>query len=158
MIRDCFRPFALVFLLFSAGACRTTGQLATPHVAGYHDPETLRCAHATESGECAYYSVSIIDLLAHASQYDQKEVQLVGYVVLEFEGNAVCLSREDALVGISANCLWLSLEEFDGSALRGFKEGYALVRGRFDATYGGHFGSHPGAIGGVNRLEAWSIP
>lgn len=48
-----------------------------------------------------------------------------------------------------------SRSESDGG---GFREGYAIVDGTFDATYGGHFSSHPGAITGVNRLEAWSIP
>lgn len=122
-----------------------------------HDLDEPTCVPEYVDGPCAYYQVSIIDLIAHPKQFHGKVVQLVGYAQLEFEGNEICLSRDDSVFGVTDNCLWLGLETFDGSHLAGFKEGYAIVQGTFNGEHGGHMGLYRGAIGDLERFDPWSL-
>jgi hypothetical protein len=53
--------------------------------------------------------VSVIQLIAQPEKFDGKRVRFIGFLRLEFEGNAIFLHREDFDRGISRNGLWVNV-------------------------------------------------
>jgi hypothetical protein len=113
-------------------------------------------ASAASAGEPIY--ASLVQLLATPERFDGKLVQVVGYVHLEFEGNQICLHREDVRVHLSRNCLWLVPPELSADARSQASDRYNIVIGRFNARSKGHMGLFSGAIEEVSRLDPWGPP
>ncbi|MEO8803474.1 MAG: hypothetical protein ABI304_06660 [Rudaea sp.] len=99
-------------------------------------------------------SVSLIQLIANPDRYEGKLVQVTGFVVLEFEGNAIYLHREDFENSLPANGLWLNAAKCNGRG-KSFTKGYAIVAGKFTGTRHGHMGLWSGEIYDVQRCDAW---
>ena len=100
--------------------------------------------------------VSIIRLIASPEQYDGKRVNIVGFLRLEFEGDAIYLHREDYLKGMMANAVGLILP--DRKAFSKYDKQYVLVEGTFvrcdDSRSACCFSGH---IEKINRLEPWTF-
>jgi len=83
--------------------------------------------------------VSMVQLIANPAAYDGRLVRFHGYVNLEFEGNAVYLHRDDYEQAIFENGFSLgdvsACMKLDGTR---FKQGYAVVVGRFSSSEHGH--------------------
>jgi hypothetical protein len=104
------------------------------------------------------YQASIVQILAHRDRYDGKEVQIEGFLEVEFEGTAIYLSKDDADYGITRNGFWVT---FDGRAVP-YKKGsngptqyhrkYVLIEGTFDKDLMGHCSLWQGTIKNVNRI------
>jgi hypothetical protein len=118
-----------------------------------------KCEALDSAGHCTRYGVSMVELLARPEMFHGKRVRVIGYVRLEFEGNAIYLSKESYEAAIAKNALWLDPPIGSALAKKGAKWGprYAIVEGRFDATMTGHMGSFSGAITDTTRLEPWKI-
>jgi hypothetical protein len=54
---------------------------------------------------------SLIAVIANPDSFREKSVELQGYLVMEFEHHALYLNKESATVGLSANGVWLDLED-----------------------------------------------
>lgn len=105
------------------------------------------------------YRISLINLIATPEKFHNKKVRVIGAGRLEFEGNAICLSKDDIAYRISRNCLWINidpetiratqekLEEFNGK--------YVLIEGVFNAENTGHMGMNSGGIENINRYDLW---
>jgi hypothetical protein len=115
-----------------------------------------RCVASKFSDKCTY-EVSIIELISRPELFHGKQVRVIGYVRLEFEGNAIYLSKESHEAGIFKNALWLDPPPRSPLAQKGASWGprYAIVEGRFDATDHGHLGLFSGAITDTTRLDPW---
>ena len=98
---------------------------------------------------------SIIRLIANPKEYDGKIVRLIGYVNLEFEGNAIYLHKEDCKRGIDANGLWLNVDEQVRKNRKRYHHKYILIEGTFDAKDKGHLNGWPGAVGKITRWYIW---
>jgi hypothetical protein len=97
-------------------------------------------------------SVSLITLIANPERYEGKVVRVIGFVQLEFEGNAIYVHEEDFRRAITDNALWLDVPR----GFRGYEAGsYAIVEGTFTAKDRGHMGMFSGDIKNVTRLEPW---
>ena len=100
--------------------------------------------------------VSLVQLIANAEKFDGRPVRVYGVIQLEFEGNALYLSKEHLHQGIYKNAVWLSpdyaLLEAKPEELRKLNGRYVLVEGRFSAKNTGHLGLFSGAIENVTRL------
>ena len=100
--------------------------------------------------------VSIIELIANPEKYDSKLVRVIGVGNLEFEGNYICLSKEDWEQS-GSNQIWIEL----GTRATPYQEAqayngkYVIVEGFFDKDNCGHFGIFHGAITKVSRYELW---
>jgi hypothetical protein len=92
--------------------------------------------------------ISLIELIANPARFDGKQVRVTGYLVREFEGDAVYLHRDDYDHGIRRNGLWLTFSK-DGADLRCKTLRYAFVQGKFVAKNRGHLGLWSGAIEGI---------
>jgi hypothetical protein len=77
-------------------------------------------------------SVSLIQLIANPERYNGKPVRLIGFLRLEFEGDALYLHREDYERGLP-NGIWVD-------------EGIFRV---------GHLDQFGGKLTTINRIEVW---
>jgi hypothetical protein len=110
-------------------------------------------SHLLASPAVAFGSAptSLVALLADPQRFHGKEVTIIGYAHLEFEGCTLCLSRSDSENVIAPNCVALDLPlrpEFTSLSNRN-----VLVRGIFDAKKGADI--YPGSLTRISRYEAW---
>ena len=100
---------------------------------------------------------SLVQLIANPKALDGKLIRVIGFLNLEFEGDAVYLHKEDFEHAISQNGIWVDIpDDFKGrSKLSG---NYVLLEGIFDAKRHGHMGMFSGTIRTVSRAQVWSTP
>lgn len=101
--------------------------------------------------------VSIIQLITNPQQFDGKSIRVIGFMHLEFEGDAVYLHREDFEYSMEKNSLAIELSDSQGRSWRKLNDHYVIVEGRFSATAQGHFGARAGSLQDVIRLSNWSV-
>jgi hypothetical protein len=147
----------VTLLAISLGGCggsppETDRSSAAPHESFAGE---ARCELVDSLGECAVYGVSLIDLIANASDYHGRRVQVIGYVELRFEGNGIYLSGEP-WARIHKNGLWLHPPPEFSLANPEFSPGFMIVNGIFDAEDSGHLGLWSGAIHKIERFERWT--
>jgi hypothetical protein len=113
-----------------------------------------RCVEADTAGACAVYGLSLLELIANPERFHGRRVSVRGYVRLEFEGNAIYLSKESYESRSTRDALWLDPPAKSPLAKPGTKwgPGYASVQGRFDAFDRGHMGMYSGAITDTTRI------
>jgi hypothetical protein len=100
--------------------------------------------------------VSVIALLADPTKYDGKHVRIIGFLRLEFEGNAIFLHREDFEYAISKNALWIDRpEDLSERQVAEVNKRYVICEGTFNAKEHGHMGMFGGALTHVTRLDSW---
>jgi hypothetical protein len=101
-------------------------------------------------------SVSIIDLIANPDMYDGKLVRVIGVGNIEFEGNAIYLSRDDwKYVTKNGLQIELSSNASPRSEAEKFNGKYVIVEGVFNMRNKGHFDMWSGSIINVTRYELW---
>lgn len=102
------------------------------------------------------YDVSMIQLVATPEKYDGRQVRVIGFLRLEFEGDALYLHREDYENGLSRNAVFLSIP---GGTPAGTKErvdnNYVIIEGTFDSKMKGHGHMYSGVIKDIKRLDPW---
>lgn len=100
---------------------------------------------------------SIINLIATPERLDGKEVRVVGYLVVEFEKQALYLSENDGAKRVNRNAVWVSLEGAAeiASRARELNRRYVILEGSFDMGMHGHGGLYSGAIKRLQRLDGW---
>jgi hypothetical protein len=100
---------------------------------------------------------SLIALIASPREFDGKQVRIVGFLRLEFEGNAIYLHKEDYLRGITKNGLWMEMESAS-KKVPGPGDQYVIVEGTFSMQDQGHMGLWSGSIHKVTRVDPWRQP
>ena len=94
-------------------------------------------------------------VLANLSHYNGKDVKLITYASLEFEGQAAYLTEDDYENMIFINGLWLNLpSNIDESKLN--KRGIYAISGTVNLDENGHFGMWIGAID-VKYIEEYLV-
>lgn len=101
--------------------------------------------------------VSMIQLIADPQRFDGQAIRIIGFLRLEFEGNAVYLHREDFEKSILQNGIWIDLTESQLQSSSNLNNGYVLVEGTFSSSEKGHLGLWPGSLRQVSRLSNWSV-
>ena len=103
--------------------------------------------------------VSLVNLIATPEKYNGKTVRVIGISNIEFEGNAIYLSREHLLNGVTKNALWISLNSQaigkTEEELSKYNGQYALVEGVFKKGKYGHMGLFSGSIDNITRFMPW---
>ena len=97
--------------------------------------------------------ISLIHLIQHPSMYHLKQVRVVGFASLEFEGKALYVSREDYENAITKNAVWLDIDLTEN--IRKNHQKHMLVEGVFDQENLGHLKLFSGSITKINRIELW---
>jgi hypothetical protein len=100
--------------------------------------------------------VSIVELLANPLTYDGKQVQIIGFLRLEFEGDALYLHREDFEHAISKNAIWVDRpKDLSKKQTAEVDKKYVICEGTFNARGHGHMGMFSGSLTHITRLESW---
>jgi hypothetical protein len=101
--------------------------------------------------------VSLIQLIANPQLYHMKRVRVIGFLHLEFEGNAIYLHREDLEYGITQNAIWINLpKDITTNQMKAVNGGYVICTAQFVANRHGHMGLFSGEFEGVTRLQMWA--
>lgn len=103
-------------------------------------------------------SVSLIQLISTPKAFDGEDVQVIGFLRLEFEGNALYLHKEDFEQRISKNSVWVSLDAKSQDDAAKLNMQYVMLVGTFDARNKGHMSLHSGALLHIGQISAWPPP
>ena len=99
---------------------------------------------------------SFAAVLANPAHFHGKKIQLKGFLHIEFEGNAIYLSKDDADHLITRNGFWVSFDKqavpFEGNGPKEFHRKWVLIEGVFDKDGGGHMNSWYGEIKNIDRI------
>jgi len=101
--------------------------------------------------------VSMVQLIADPARFDGQAIRLIGYLHLQFEGDAVYLHQEDFRRAIIQNSIAISLTETQRRAAGKLNKGYVLVEGKFRAGAAGHLALWQGGVEDVSRMSAWMV-
>jgi hypothetical protein len=101
--------------------------------------------------------VSIINLIATPEKYHGKKIQIIGYLHLEFEGDAIYLHKEDYVNGISENGLWVNFSDklTRKKKPNDYSDNYVIILGTFNKDGHGHMGLFNGTMDNIIRLDYW---
>jgi hypothetical protein len=83
-------------------------------------------------------------------------VQVVGYLNLEFEGNAIYIHKEDYENALLKNAVWVDIPRNEAiKNAKAFNKKYVIMVGVFDMKDNGHMGMFSGTIKNISRLDLW---
>ena len=101
----------------------------------------------------------MINLIANPDKYDEKKVQVIGYLHLEFEGNGLYLHKEDYDHAITKNAIWVDLgsKHPEVRDLKQYNDHYVIIGGTYDSHMKGHMSLNSGSIKKVTRLDVWDF-
>lgn len=104
------------------------------------------------------YDISMLRLIVTPEKYHNKTVQIIGYLNLEFEGNAIYFHQEDYEIGSSRNGMWVSFNDdvVKKKDLEKYNKKYVIIKGKFDMNSKGHMGMFGGTIKNISRLDVWN--
>jgi len=100
---------------------------------------------AAEAGEL----VSIIELVSNPQNFDGRKVTIVGFLNLEFEGNAIYLHKNDYEYSIYKNGIWCDI---DVAKYSKFNKKHVWLEGTFNTKSKGHMGLWSGSIEKITRV------
>lgn len=103
------------------------------------------------------YSISIVRLIVTPEKYHDKQIQIHGYLNLEFEGDAIYLHKEDRDRALTRNGFWVSFSnKLDPSEIQRLNQSYVLIEGTFDMNSRGHMGLFGGEVKNITRIVKWN--
>jgi len=97
----------------------------------------------------------MVALIATPVKFDGMLVRTLGFLRIEFEGDALYLHEEDYRHGILENSFALRLSESQRAQFKGADLKYVLIEGRVYAKGPESHDMWSGAIGDITRLEVW---
>ena len=98
-------------------------------------------------------SVSLIQLIATPEKYEGKTVLITGFLRLEFEGNSICMHREDCDQNLYQNSLWVNPSKDLFAHSQELNNHYITLVGVFTAKRNGHMGLWPGEISIISYIR-----
>jgi hypothetical protein len=96
--------------------------------------------------------VSLIQLIANPEKYDGKQVQVIGFLRLEFEGNALYLHEDDYKNVVFGNSIGLGIPKKQKLPEDELNMHYVKVVGTFKA---GMSNIQSGVIIDITTIERW---
>ena len=117
---------------------------------------SLLCCFAQPLLAAEPLDVSLVRLIANPKDYDGKIVRVIGFVRLEFEGNAIYLHQDDYKHGIRKNGLWIDATDDMRKRTADFDQKHVLLEGTFNVKDTGHLGLWSGSIQKIARCQVWS--
>lgn len=119
------------------------------------------------------YNVTFFDLLANKDKYDKKQINITGFLNVEFEDFALYFNQETEEIGLSEYSLWIG--NFDDSckltiirvkgtpiqvlncknnlSLENLHHKWVSIQGVFDKGNKGHMGSFAGSITKISQIR-----
>jgi hypothetical protein len=118
------------------------------------DNETTLAMREVESENM---DVSIVNLICNPKKYHGQTIQIVGYLQLQFEGDAIYLHKEDCEHSLTSNSFWVNFSDKISKRpnLKSYNERYVILIGTFDMNSHGHMGLFAGTLKNIRRLDEW---
>lgn len=91
-------------------------------------------------------TVSLVQLLANPEKFDGQVVRFHGVTNIEFEGEAVYLSKEHWKHTVTSCALWLDISEELRESRKWTNGRYMVLEGTFDKGNRGHMGLFMGTL------------
>lgn len=110
------------------------------------------------SVENQVFPVSIYQLLANPEKYDGKEVYVIGFMHMEFEGDVIYVHREDWAHNLIQNGIALDVPKNNYSRWMKINNNYVAAQGVFSATERGHLALRAGSLTKITKLVKWQGP
>lgn len=106
-----------------------------------------RASAAPQSIDCQRPPVlGVADVLGGADSYQGRSVTVHGFVVWQYEGNAIYATEDDYRSQRNERGLWVDQPPLTQSQVRASSGKFGYVTGKFDAQRRGHLGLWGGAI------------
>jgi hypothetical protein len=102
-----------------------------------------------------FQTVSLVQLIADPAHWNGRYVQIIGFLNLEFEGDALYLHREDWKKGLTKNGLWVDVTSEQRATMSPLRRRYVIIAGVFDGTRHGHGALFSGTLREVSRCDPW---
>jgi hypothetical protein len=99
--------------------------------------------------------VSMVQLIANPEKFDGKHIRVIGFLRIEFEGNALYFHREDYEIGLLKNAIWVDVTPEMQKQSSKFNMQYVLLEGIFSGSEKGHMDAFSGSIKHINRAMPW---
>jgi len=145
-MRRSIRPQSLGWLVSSLAFLLA---VVTPRTAA------LRQKPGAPSRPAEPLDVGMVALVAVPDTYDGKLIRTVGFLCIEYEGDALYLHQEDYRHGLTKDSLALRLSRAERDRYKNLSLQYVLVEGVVYARGLEREDQWGGAIGSITRLEAW---
>lgn len=114
-------------------------------------------AMATAQPPHELHDVSLIRLIANPEAFDGTRVRVIAFLHLEFEGDALYVSRADSENYVTKNGVWIDVPDPVRKDALQYSDRYVLVEGVFSAKHHGHMGLFSGALSKTSHVEVWSL-
>jgi hypothetical protein len=139
-------------LAIALSGCRTAATL-TPAHADMGEVSVSESAGLARAGEAEIEFPPFGRVVARPELYHEKRVSLVGFINLEFEGNALYHTESEYRHAQTADAIWIDVEGLKTKPP--FARGWVIVEGTFNGERRGHFGSFAGTLEKITRLDRW---
>ena len=120
----------------------------------------LLCAGPALAQQAEPERVSLVALIANPPAYEGHRVQVSGYLMLEFEGDALYLGKNDFDANLFSNAIWIDTDLWrDKAAARRVSRRYVTLDGVFTthARYSNLFSGELTAIGDIRPLPSRNV-
>ena len=97
----------------------------------------------------------MVGLLSNPLWNHGNKIRTIGYLELEFEGNAIYLDKEFCQRRISKNAIWIQATNEMLEDKEYLNRNYVLIEGTYDYFNQGHFSLFTGSIKDITRIEVW---
>lgn len=114
---------------------------------------SARLSHAS-SDSPAPINAGMVALVADPQKYEGKFIRTIGFMCLEYEGDALYLHEEDYRYGIYKNAFALRLSQAQRKQFKSLSLKHVIIEGTLFAN-GPERWDYAGAIGNITRLEYW---
>ena len=118
----------------------------------------LNIGFAPQAHADAARTVPMQELLADPGKFEGQRVRVVGFLLLEFEQNALYPTRDDFNNSVTEHALFLELTNTQLRSSSKLNHGHVIVEGVFSAKNIGHGGMWTGSLKPVMRLQMWRKP
>jgi hypothetical protein len=102
--------------------------------------------------------VSIYQLIANPEKYNGKEIYVVGFMHMEFEGDVLYAHREDWAHTLIQNGIAFDVPKSSYSSWIKINNSYVIAQGTFSATERGHLALRAGSLTNITKLVKWRGP
>ena len=97
----------------------------------------------------------MVALVANPERYEGKLIRTVGFMCIEFEGDAIYVHEEDYRHALTKNSMALRLSELHRKQFKELSLRYVVIEGIVYANGPESTNMWAGAIGKITRLEVW---
>jgi len=99
----------------------------------------------------------MVALVANPQRYEGKIIRTVGFLCVEFEGNALYVHDADYRHGLSKNSMALRLSDSQSKQFKSLSLRYVIIEATVYANGLESTAEWAGALGNITRLEVWPI-